>query len=149
MESYRLILSEHVNEIFTAASFWYKIKVIISLIIGATTYFISEEYHAVAVMVLVLTIFDFITAIMAVSKTGEPIRSKRVLKTVTKIVVYGLLISAASFTERVVFGKTFMEEAVISFLAITELISIIENVGKMGYVVPNRLLNTLRDMRKE
>ena len=101
----------------------------------------------ILLMVTILVTFDFITGVIASHKSGLSIESRRSLKSVLKLVMYGVLASAAHLTETIIPGTTFINEATIAFLALTELISIIENVGRMGYAVPQRLLNQLGEWR--
>ncbi len=96
-----------------------------------------------------LVTIDFITGISSAKVAKEQIKSKSAVRSAFKIAVYGLLISAGHLTEVITPGTTFIEEAVTTFLALTELISIIENIGKMGFAIPRKLLNTLHKLRDE
>lgn len=99
---------------------------------------------------LFLIVFDFITAVWAVVHEGGAIESKKVGKTVKKIVIYYIAISGGFLTETATHQIVpLIDETVIAFLAITELISILENMGRLGYNTPNVLLNRLRSIRDE
>lgn len=98
---------------------------------------------------LILVVFDFITGIASAYIAGESIRSKVAVRSALKLAVYGLLVSAGHLTEQVTPIATFIEESVTTFLALTELISIIENAGKMGFAVPKKLLNQLHKFRED
>jgi phage-related holin len=100
-------------------------------------------------MVLTLIIIDLVTALAAEYKVGHAIESRKALKTVTKIVIYGLMVAGAHLTEEILPGTTFLDSAAISFLALTELISILENIGKAGYAIPKKLLNQLETLREK
>jgi len=97
----------------------------------------------------VLVVIDFLTGLAGAKMQGDTIESKKAIKSVVKFVFYCMFISASYLTEKIVPGTTFIDEITISFLAITELISIMENIGKMGYEVPLKLLNNVRGMRKK
>ena len=43
----------------------------------------------------------------------------------------------------------YLDDTIIAFLTLTELISIIENTGKMGYAIPKKLLLKLKSIRDE
>lgn len=100
--------------------------------------------------ILVLVSFDFITAIANAKKKGDPITGSQALHTPVKIVFYAILISAAHLT-----GLTapvvsdMFDYTITAFLAITELISIMENLGKMGIAIPQKMLNTLQSLKNE
>jgi phage-related holin len=98
---------------------------------------------------LILVVMDFITGIVSAHAAGEVIKSRSAVRSAFKIAVYGLLVSAGHLTEQITPASTYIEEAVTTFLALTELISIIENVGKMGFAIPKKLLNQLHKFRDE
>jgi toxin secretion/phage lysis holin len=91
---------------------------------------------------------DCLTAIWAAYKSGETIKSAKIFRTPVKIVIYFGLIYFARITE---YGLpellTILDETVIAFCVVTELISIMENVNKMGYPVPTKLLSKLINVR--
>lgn len=101
----------------------------------------------VLVGVGMLTIFDFITALLREFHLKRPIESRKIIKTGVKLVVYGVMISAGYITESVVMikGVTLpIVQVIATVIAITELISVLENAGDMGYVIPKKLLNKLK-----
>ena len=126
---------------------WFKIP--ISYILGMLAYLIGDGNFGSMIAITVLITIDLITAIMAEFKIGNPIESRKMLKTATKLVVYTLFLAAINLTEGIVPGTTFLDEMVLSFLALTEAISVTENVGRMGYAVPQRILNQLKMLKDE
>ena len=137
-----------VNEMVATASFALPWKLPISVVSGILAYLIGVENYASLVVIVVLMIFDLVTAIMAAYKQGDPIESRRALKSATKLTVYCIFLSAMHLTESVIPGTTFMDEVTASFLALTEAISIMENIGKMGFAVPLKLLNRLKELQE-
>lgn len=106
--------------------------------------------HAVIMKALIfIIIIDFITGIWSARVSGEHITSRRAVKSAYKLVMYGLLVAGAHLTEVIIPGTTYLEDIVTSFLAVTELISILENAGRMGYAIPKKLLKKLQDYRDE
>lgn len=101
--------------------------------------------------IIVLVIFDTVTGVMGAWMRRERVESRRLLRGAFKLVVYAMLLSAAYITDVIAgfAGNTWLsiEYAVASFLAATEFVSIVENTGKMGYVVPKKLLNQLEIFR--
>ena len=141
-------LKIHLAQIFTKTTSAMHLKVPIALFVGMGDFLIGAENFVTMGMLVLLIIFDFITSIMSKYKTGETIESRKALKTVTKIFIYTMFVSGTYLTEQIIPGTTFLDNAVISFLAITELISIIENIGHMGYAIPKKLLNKLETLQK-
>lgn len=99
--------------------------------------------------VIVLIVFDFFTGVFSAYHSGEVIKSKAAVRSAFKVAVYGLLISAGHLTDSISPFPSFIQDAVATFLALTELISIIENVGKMGFAIPKKLLHKLEKLRDE
>ena len=121
--------------------------------VAAGTLVISEFFFdsmlaksIVAVFFLIL--FDWVTGIFAARASGEIIKSSKILRTPIKIAIYFMLITVARIAEYSLPNAiAYLDETVIAFLALTELISIIENTGKMGYAVPLKLLEKLKSLR--
>lgn len=90
-----------------------------------------------------LIIFDFVTGLYAAKVSGEEIRSRKVFRSALKVVFYFMIISGGHLTERAIGLDIFLDETAMGFLAATELISIIENIGKIGFAVPKKILNKL------
>lgn len=148
MEYLTVTIKGHLSQIFVKMVSAVHIKVPVVAIFLIGDFLIGAENFTTMGMLLVLIIFDFITALMAKYKIGEIIESRKALKTVTKIFIYAMFVSGTVLTEKIIPGNTFLHHATISFLAITELISIIENIGHIGYAVPKKLLNKLEELQK-
>lgn len=119
--------------------------------VGLLTYsfFFGDIEKTIIAAVIALTVFDMVTGIMASIKTGHDIKSKRLLNTAIKLFIYMLLISTGHLTESAI-GLEIQADEVITFvIAITEIISILENASRMGYAIPKKLLNQLKDFKSE
>lgn len=135
--------------VFTGLGEMLSFKLLPSIAIALFGVLFGLDNYTVIRALLFLISIDFITGIASAKATKEVIKSKTAVRSAFKVAVYGLLLSAGHLTETVTPGSTYIEEAVATFLAITELISIIENIGKMGFAVPKRLLNQLHKFRDE
>jgi len=149
MASYTQHLMSLTQEIVASICFSCLSKIPAAIFIGGFAWFFGVENTQVIWALISIMVIDFLTGVSAARKCGEAIESRKAIKTVLKFVFYGLFISAAYLTEQTIPGETFLDNATISFLAITELISIMENIGKMGYQMPLKMLNKLRELRKE
>jgi len=99
--------------------------------------------------ILMLVVLDMITGIFAAYKTGESIRSRKFFASAVKLSLYLIMISAAHFVEVAVPELSgFTDEAMIAFVALTEIISVIENISKAGYATPQRILETLKKLKE-
>ena len=135
-------VKNHTIEIFVGIQSFLALKFPATALMGATEWAFGVQNIGNLKMLVALIVIDFCTSIGAQFKGGGRIESRRALKTVTKTVVYGAMIAGGHLAGEVI-GVSFIDTATISFLAITELISILENVGRMGYAIPNKLLDKL------
>lgn len=126
-------------------------KICVGVGIWALSFLFDKLLADAMIAIFVLCIFDFLTAIMAVRK--EPtgiIKSAKIWRTAAKLGVYFMLISAGRISEIATSNVIpILDETIIGFLAVTELISILENVAKMGYAIPKKLLHKLSAYRDE
>jgi len=135
---------------------WYKVSHHIVLkSVGAVLYTIGTFFFDInlemgLIALFVLIIFDFLTAIGNAYHKKIEIESRKILVTAVKIVIYFGLIASANITEHAVnITESFLDETVLAFLALTELISILENTGKLGFAIPKKLLNKLEELRDD
>ena len=124
--------------------FW--AKLLISLAFVPALLFNPELKEAMAALAI-LIIIDFFSGVMTAKKTGDQITSAKIFRTALKFAVYFSLIAAGRLT--VVAGLPFLpaDAIILGFLAVTELISVIENAGRSGFAVPQKLLNQLQNYR--
>lgn len=120
-------------------------KTIFSGVLTVAAFLFGEENYEMLLLLGVLVVIDLLTGMIAAVSQGQPIESRKAFKTATKTVVYLLFFSAAFLTHKIVPYSDFIKTGVISFLAITELLSVMENMAKMGYSLPAKLLNQIRE----
>ena len=144
---YITTVARHASEIWNALCLSCVSKGLIGGVIAFFLYLVGANNIIILQALLVLIAIDFVTAIGGAYTLGVPIESRRALKSATKVIVYTMFVSAGHLTSIILLNTIWIEVAVISFLALTELVSIMENIGKMGYTVPQTLLNRLKDLR--
>jgi toxin secretion/phage lysis holin len=121
------------------------LKVIASL--AMTFLFLFGDFYTQGILaVLMLMIFDTILGLMATWHEGQPITSRKFSRVVQKGAVYFMSISAGYFADLTI-GWQVIQATMIAFIGVTELISILENMGRMGYQTPKSLLNQLKDFQ--
>lgn len=143
-------LTELITYIITAVKSlfdYFSIKLFTGLIYLVYSFAFDVNQTKALGAVLVLVMFDFVTGISAAKISGEEIKSAKVLRSAVKTFIYLLLISGAHMFELASQYILFADDMILAFLAVTELISLIENAGKMGFAVPNQLLNKLKEYR--
>jgi len=122
-----------------------ELKTAAATILSVTTFFFDPVQQVSLIALFVLIIIDFAFGVTAARKTGDAVRSSKLVRTALKIAVYFSLIAAARVTEHAIPALGFLDETVTGFLAATELLSIVENAGRLGYAVPRKLTDALGD----
>jgi len=98
----------------------------------------------------ILIIIDFITGITAAKIAGDRIRSSKVRHSAIKVCAYFAVIAGAHLAEAGLYTHiSFIDETVTAFFLLTELISLLENVGKMGYDTPKNLIDKIKDIKNK
>jgi len=139
---------EYIVNIFVSFKNCFDIKIVFSYLMVVGSFLFNVDRLEVLEGLLVVILFDFLTAIWANKKCGKVIESKKAIRSAFKIFVYAILISAAHFGDKalgIIDWQISLETAMTAFLVISEFISIIENVGMMGYAIPKKLLNSLKN----
>lgn len=127
-----------------------EIKVIASGIVSCLGFLFDNLLKEAMLALLILIIFDFVTGIGASKKEGKIISSNNAVRTAFKTALYFMVISSGRLAEHATHHiLPFIDETIISFLAVTELISILENTGRLGFAIPQKLLNRLKEYRDE
>lgn len=116
-----------------------KLKIALKLAFASCIAFFVPIYPAMIAIGL-LILLDTLTALIAASKTGETITSKKLGAVITKNLVYQMLIISAHLCEAYLFPVVPFVKISLAFLAMTEFTSISENFEKatgknlLGYV---------------
>lgn len=123
------------------------IKVVTSLVLMFLFFF--GDFHTQGVMaVMMLMILDTAMGMTCSYHNGEAITSRKFSRLIQKSIVYLTAISAGYFTDTTI-GLQIIQSTVIGFIGVTEFISILENMGRMGYHTPKKLLNQLKDFQSQ
>lgn len=127
--------------------FWLKIISVMALV-GTNLLFDSANLEAY-IALFFLIVLDFITGIFASYQTGVEIKSAKIFRTAIKIIVYYGMITAGLWGVRAGIPILPLDSVIIAFLAATELISVLENMANLGYIIPRRLVNRLKKFRDD
>lgn len=87
-------------------------------------------------ILFILVVIDFITGVSCGVMT-KTVSSRRMSKSVMKLLLYFLLIIAAHQLTRYADLLTWLEQFLVLFIAVTEMTSIIENAHKLGLPIPS------------
>jgi phage-related holin len=137
----------YLQEIITSTMELTTAKIATSVLVALSFFF--GDLHTQAILgVLMLMIFDTILGLMATRYEGNAITSRKFSRVVQKGIVYFLGISAGYFADQTI-GWQLIQSVMIGFIGVTEFISILENMGRMGYQTPKKLLNQLQDFQSK
>ena len=117
--------------------------------IAITIFFLFGDIHLQALIaVLMLMVFDTILGLMATYHEGQPITSRKFSRIIQKGTVYFIAISSGYYADTTI-NFDIIQATMIGFIGITEFISILENMGRLGYQTPKKLLNQLKDFQSK
>ncbi|PEY18005.1 phage holin family protein [Bacillus cereus] len=108
---------------------------------GFCGYFLGGWDTTLKVLVIMAAI-DYLTGVCAAGYNGE-LKSKVGFKGIAKKVVLFLLVGAATQADAVVGTNSAIREATIFFFIGNELLSLLENAGRMGIPLPQALTNAI------
>lgn len=138
-------ITDILENIFTNGLFLSVIAGIGAAFTQAGTFLLDMTQQKAIFAVVLLVSFDALTAWYRDFKTGFEIESQKIQKTVMKILIYMLILSAGHMANLAIPGVNFVMNWLIGWLALKELVSILENFGKAGHGMPSKLLNKLPD----
>ncbi|PGT05109.1 phage holin family protein [Bacillus cereus] len=116
-------------------------KTFIATFGGFCGYFLGGWDTTLKVL-LIMAAIDYITGVIAAGYNGE-LKSKVGFKGIAKKVVLFLLVGAASQADLAIGTNSAIREATIFFFIGNELLSLLENAGRMGIPLPSALTNAV------
>ncbi|MDY8166151.1 phage holin family protein [Bacillus thuringiensis] len=116
-------------------------KTFIATFGGFCGYFLGGWDTTLKVL-LIMAAIDYITGVIAAGYNGE-LKSKVGFKGIAKKVVLFLLVGAASQADLAIGTNSAIREATIFFFIGNELLSLLENAGRMGIPLPSVLTNAV------
>lgn len=146
-----LLKQEHVDYIpylFHKVVDFLDLKILVGLAWSGIVFFFDGGQTQALLALFFLVLADWIFGFAAAKKTGVPITSAKCFRTPVKLAIYFALVACARISEYALPGALgFLDETMVAGLVLTELISIFENSGRLGFVVPQRLLNQVREWK--
>lgn len=106
--------------------------------LGAFTGYVFGEWSVLMQILTTLVIADYLTGVVAGVIEGR-LASKAGFKGIAKKVTIFILVAVAHFIDKALGQGNAVQNAVIFFYISNELISIIENGGRIGLPIPESL----------
>ncbi|GAA0302264.1 toxin secretion/phage lysis holin [Gracilibacillus halotolerans] len=114
---------------------------------GAITSFLFGGWPALLNILLAFVVIDYITGLIASGIQGK-LSSQVGWKGIAKKVVIFLIVGVAHLVDVALGGQTNMfRDTVIFFYLANELLSIIENAGRIGIPIPRILMNAVEALK--
>ena len=117
------------------------IKIFIATFGAFCGYFLGGWDTTLKVLVIMAAI-DYLTGVFAAGYNGE-LKSKVGFKGIAKKAVLFLLVAAATQADAIIGTNSAIREATIFFFIGNELLSLLENAGRMGIPLPSALTNAV------
>ncbi|WP_035502832.1 holin family protein [Parageobacillus thermoglucosidasius] len=106
--------------------------------VGAVVGFLFGGWSILLGILLAFVVIDYVTGMMAAYVEGR-LRSNIGFKRIPKKVMIFVLVAVAHLVDRAVGTNDLFRDATIFFYLANELVSIIENAGRMGLPVPQQV----------
>lgn len=150
MQDYALSTSSYLKYIITTSLHPSTTKIISAFFLFIYGFFFDVTQSHAHVALFFLVILDFITGVYAARFKKEKIKSAKIRHTAIKMTAYFTMIAGAHLAESGLHHVlSFLDETVLAFLLVTELISLLENMGKMGFDTPKGLIDKLVDYKNK
>lgn len=117
------------------------LKMFIATFGGFCGYFLGG-WDATLKVLVTMAIIDYLTGVIAAGFNGE-LKSKVGFKGIAKKVVLFLLVAAATQVDVIMGTNSAVREATIFLFIGNELLSLLENAGRMGIALPSALTNAV------
>ena len=104
-------------------------------VVGAGISYVYGGWNALLIALVVFIIFDYFTGIMAAAVNGRLSAKVGMIGIAKKVFIF-VMVAVGSIVDGVLGEGTFTRDTVIFFYLANELLSIIENGGKLGAPIP-------------
>lgn len=124
----------------------FSIKAINSALFAIGSFLFSGLSDSAMLALLVLIVLDYLFAVYESRRKGEVWSSSKTKRTVVKILVYFTMIASGHLVE---YGLPepiqYLDDTILTFLLITEFLSIFKHLSNLGYKTPTKLINNLTE----
>ncbi|WP_062049220.1 holin family protein [Bacillus sp. JCM 19034] len=121
--------------------------------LAAVISFLYGEWTILLSILLTLVVIDYVTGLVAASVSGE-IKSRVGLTGIARKIFIFVMVAVAHLVDKVLLEVGFQTEALIFtaaivFYLVNELISITENVGRIGIPIPKQLKQAIEILKED
>lgn len=113
---------------------------------GTIATYLFGGWSALLSILVAFVIFDYISGIMASAYEGK-LSSKIGFRCIPKKIMIFLFVAIGHLIDQTLGGDPLFREAIIFFYLANELLSIIENSGRIGVPVPNVIMRAVEVLK--
>lgn len=106
--------------------------------VGAVVGYLFGGWSELLGILLAFVVMDYVTGVLAASKEGT-LRSAVGFKRIPKKIMIFLLVAVGHLIDRAVGTNGLFRDATVFFYLANELLSIVENAGRMGLPIPEQI----------
>ncbi|MFD1885925.1 phage holin family protein [Paenibacillus wenxiniae] len=122
---------------------WPQIIKIVSTAFGGAAGYLFGGWDVLINLLLLLVVVDWLSGWAAAWMRGE-LKSRIGFKGIIRKVTIFVIVAIAHFIDQALGSLRYFQDAVIFFYLANELLSVIENMGKMGLPMPDVLRNAVQ-----
>lgn len=131
------------NVLDTILDFW-PIKFVVAVLLSVDK-FCFAPYHDKVTIVVAFIALDTLTGVLKAYKQHN-LSSSGFFRFAIKLLVYFVLLATGSLLDKAVPVTDYISafSVLVAFLALTESLSVLENISDLGYSVPTRIISALK-----
>lgn len=143
--NYGEVLSvENIKTILANLTDYWGLKALAAMALSINDWFFHPRHDNLTI-VCVFVLFDTITGFLKAHK-NHVLSSSGFFRFSIKLLVYFILMAVGSLLDKIIPVSDYVSALSImtGFLAVTESLSVLENISGLGYSVPTRIVSMLR-----
>ncbi|MFF2016204.1 holin family protein [Paenibacillus sp. NPDC058177] len=114
--------------------------------LSVTAAFLFGGWSALLTILLVFVVLDYLTGVAAAAKEGK-LKSKVGLWGIARKIIIFAIVAVAHLVDQVLGGNHLFRDAAIFFYLSNELLSLIENAGRLDAPIPPGLRQAVEVLR--
>lgn len=122
---------------------FYPIKIIGGFCITLSLILWGSDNYVLYEGLFILIMVDLFTGLIKIIRNNNKFNLKKFKDTLNKILLYSLLLIATNQVQKISPMMIWIDDFTLAFLAITELLSILDNLSESGVLIPQWVKNKL------
>lgn len=111
-------------------------KFVLGIGLGLASFFFDGSLVHQMNAILGMVALHFVVGLIRARKEKKAFDEAKVFATVVKLAVYGICVSAGFLAEKIIGLEMALDNSIMGFIAIAELIAILKSAASIGFPVP-------------